>query len=102
MARTDRAAYTRYAEPFPPASWSSDEKRYHGELMQLFDIIFNWRGRLRADDIAGAERRILLLQAWPVGSVYSTTSTADPGTTLGGEWTKLDETDGISRWERTA
>lgn len=39
--------------------------------------------------------------AYPVGAVYSTTST-DPGTLFGGTWTLIDTTSGVKRYQRTS
>ena len=39
--------------------------------------------------------------AYPIGAVYSTTST-DPATLFGGTWTLIDTTDGVKRYQRNS
>lgn len=38
---------------------------------------------------------------YPVGSVYSTTSNADPATLFGGTWEPLQSDTAVNMWERT-
>lgn len=89
----------------PPGSiyWTTDSTNpgsQYGGTWRLLTTIggFAWE---RTDDGSGdGGKAEQFLTAYPVGSIFWTTSASNPSSTYGGSWTEL-ETNGAHAWKRT-
>ena len=91
MKRRTQTQY-QYEPLVTPESWQGEERRFAIRLGMILDALHQRIGYLLSPD-----------RAYPVGSVYLTSSEANPGKLFGGTWEALESPlAGVSAWRRTA
>lgn len=85
-----------------------EEDNFSDSMMNMLNAANSLSDTNYAETLEQAVRRseiknLVLQNVFPVGSIYASTSDAQPSEVLGGTWEQLEETQaGVILWKRTA